>query len=238
MKKVIFTLAVCTVTLGAIAQNPLKKLGDIANSVKSNKGAGLSTEEIANGLKEALKVGAENSTGKLASVDGFLKDAAVKILMPEEVVAVEKKMRALGMGKLIDNAITSMNRAAEDASKQAAPIFLNAIKSMSITDALGILKGSDLAATEYLKKSTTNQLTEAFKPVIAASLEKVEATKYWKDVFTAYNKFSSKPVNTDLTEYVTGKSLDGIFYYVGLEEQKIRKDPAARVNEVLKKVFE
>lgn len=238
MKKAIFTLAVFTLTLGAFAQNPLKKLGDIANSVKNNKGSGLSTEEIANGLKEALKVGAENSTGKLASVDGFLKDAAVKILMPEEVVAVEKKMRALGMGKLIDNAIMSMNRAAEDASKQAAPIFLNAIKSMSITDALGILKGSDLAATEYLKKSTTNQLTEAFKPVIAASLEKVEATKYWKDVFTAYNKFSSKPVNTDLTEYVTGKSLDGIFYYVGLEEQKIRKDPAARVNDVLKKVFE
>ena len=141
------------------------------------------------------------------------------------------------MGKLVDRAILSMNRAAEDATKGAATIFWNSIKQMSIKDGLQILKGGDFAATDYLKKTTTAELTEKFRPVIETSLAKVDATKYWKDVFTTYNRFSNSPVNTDLAAYVTGKALSGLFYNISLEEQKIRKDPAAQVTDILKKVF-
>ena len=141
------------------------------------------------------------------------------------------------MGKLVDNAELSMNRAAEDASKSAAPIFLSAIKQMTVPDALNILRGTDTAATSYLRKTTTPQLTTAFMPIIQESLKKTEAAKYWNDVFTAYNRFSSKPVDTDINSYVTAKALDGIFYYVAQEEVNIRKNPAGRVTDVLKKVF-
>ena len=141
------------------------------------------------------------------------------------------------MGKLVDEAILSMNRAAEDASKSAAPIFVNAVKQMSFQDAMGILKGGDFAATGYLKEKTTVALTEAFRPVIETSLEKVNATKHWNAVFTAYNKVSMDKVNPDLAAYVTEKALFGIFHQLSLEEQKIRKDPFARTSDLLKKVF-
>jgi hypothetical protein len=196
-----------------------------------------STTEIASGLKEALRIGTQNSTGKLAAADGFFSNAAVKILMPEEAKKVESTLRSIGLGSLVDKAVLSMNRAAEDAARSATPIFVNAIKTMTITDALGILKGGDYAATNYFKDKTTLSLTNAFRPVIEKALTKVDATKYWNDVFTAYNKFAAKPVNTDLAGYVTERSLAGIFYEVGQEELKIRKDPAARVTELLKKVF-
>ncbi len=215
----------------------LKRAGSVLSSGKTGSASSLSSEEIISGLKEALSVGAKNSTSKLSSVDGFLKDAVVKILMPEEVRKVEVKLRALGMGKLVDQAITSINRAAEDASKQATPIFVNAIKKMTLQDALGILRGPDTAATTYLKTATSNELTNAFMPVIESSLKKVNATKYWKDVATFYNKVSPSPVTADLNEYVTAGALKGIFYYVGEEEKKIRKDPAARVTSILQKVF-
>jgi hypothetical protein len=140
---------------------------------------------------------------------------------------------------MVDNAILSMNRAAEQASKSAAPIFVDAIKTMSIQDAFGILKGSDSAATTYLKGRTSMELTNSFKPVIEDALEKTNATKYWKDVFETYNKLPTtfNKVNTDLSGYVTEKALTGLFYQVALEEQKIRKDPAARVTDILRKVF-
>ncbi len=202
--------------------------------VKNNA---LTNDEIISGLKEALKVGTENGTQKLSIVDGFFKDAVIKILMPPEAQKVEKTLRNLGMGKQVDNAILSMNRAAEDAAKSAAAIFINAIQQMSFQDALGILKGGEFAATNYLKEKTTAALTAAFRPVIENSLEKVNATKNWNTVFTTYNKFSSDKVNTDLPAYVTEKALAGIFYQVGQEEQKIRKDPLARTSDILKKVF-
>ena len=205
--------------------------------MNSTTGGGLSTEQITNGLKEALSIGTQNSTNHLSAVDGFFANAALKILMPQEAQNVEKTLRSLGMGSLIDNAILSMNRGAEEAAKTAAPIFLNAIKQMSITDAVGILKGGDFAATNFFKDKTTAALTASFSPVINNALQKVGATKYWTDVFNVYNKFSTKPVNTDLSAYVTGKAIDGIFYEVSLEEQKIRKDPAARVTDILKTVF-
>lgn len=245
MKK-FFSLSfiVLTLTISSQAQfkNILKKDSSGKRGIdkilqKTSSGQALSNDEIVSGLKEALNVGANNASQKLSVVDGFFKDAAIKILMPEEAQKAEKKLRAMGMGKLVDNAILSMNRAAEDAAKNAAPIFVNAIKQMSIQDALGILKGGDFAATNYLKNKTTLSLTEAFRPVIEASLKKVDATKYWNTVFTAYNQFSSDKVNPDLSAYVTEKALAGIFYQVGLEEQKIRKDPMARTTDILKKVF-
>ena len=211
-------------------------LGKIGKNVPANKG-NLSNEDIINGLKEALRIGTDSSAQKLGKPDGFFADLAVKILMPEEAKKAERTLRNLGMGKLVDKAILSMNRAAEDAAKGVGNIFWNSIKKMSISDGFQILKGGDFAATEYLKKTTTTELTEKFRPVIEGSLAKVDATRYWKDVFTAYNKFSNSPVNTDLSSYVTEKSLKGLFYNIGLEEQKIRKDPAARVTDILKKVF-
>jgi len=206
-------------------------------SKSTSNGSNLSSDEIVSGLKEALSLGAQKSTDKLSAADGFFKDAAVKILLPKQVRDIENKMRMLGMGKLVDKAVLSMNRAAEDASQSAAPIFLSAIKKMTVTDALHILRGTDTAATAYLRKTTSPELTNAFKPIIEESLKKTDATKYWKDVFTAYNRFSSTPVDTDINSYVTQKSLDGIFYYVAKEEINIRENPAGRVTDILKKVF-
>jgi len=221
------------------AQNSL--LNDVKSAIggKGNSGSSLSNEDIVSGLKQALTLGAQKSADKLSAVDGFFKDAAVKILLPPEAQKVEKTLRNMGMGKMVDDAILSLNRAAEDASKSAAPIFVNAVKSMSIGDALGILRGPDTAATSYLKKTTTPDLTRAFKPVIDSSLKKTDATRYWKDVFETYNKLPTtfKKVDTDLSSYATQKAMDGIFYYVAVEEKNIRKDPAAQVTDILKKVF-
>jgi hypothetical protein len=141
------------------------------------------------------------------------------------------------MGSLVDKAELSMNRAAEDATSGVADIFIEAIKKMTIKDGLEILKGDSVAATNYLKTNTSQQLTEKIKPVIEASLKKVNATKYWSDVFKNYNKFLRQNVNTDLTAYVSGKTSDAIFYTISQEENKIRKDPAAQVTDLLKKVF-
>ncbi|HLK28436.1 MAG TPA: DUF4197 domain-containing protein [Puia sp.] len=209
----------------------------ILKDVNQTSSSGLSNDDIVSGLREALIVGSQNSSNQLSAIDGFFKNAAIKVLMPPEAQKVEKTLRDFGMGGLVDKAILSMNRAAEDASRSAAPIFINAIKIMSIQDALGILRGGDFAATNYLKDKTTASLTASFAPVIKQSLDKVNATKYWSDVFTAYNQFATNKINPDISGYVTGKALDGIFVQVGLEEQKIRKDPVARVSDILKKVF-
>ena len=206
-------------------------------SSSNTSSSNLSSSEIVSGLKEALSIGAQKSGDKLSAKDGFFKDAAVKILLPEQVRNVENKLRMLGLGKTVDNAELSLNRAAEDASNAAAPIFLSAIKKMTVTDALNILRGSDTAATGYLRKTTSPELITAFRPIIEESLKKVDATKYWKDVFNTYNKFTSNPVDTDINSYVTTKALDGIFYYVAQEEIGIRKNPAARVTDILKTVF-
>ena len=212
-----------------------KMLDKIPGSTSS--GGGLSNDDIVSGLKEALRVGTDSSAKRLSKVDGFFGDAAIKILMPEEAKKVESSLRSMGMGSMVDKAILSMNRAAEDAASGVGNIFWNSIKSMSVSDGIGILRGGDFAATDYLKKTTTAELTEKFRPVIEASLTKVDATKYWKDVFSKYNMFASKKVETDLTAYVTEKALSGLFYNISLEEQKIRKDPAAQVTDLLKKVF-
>lgn len=235
MKKLLLLFFSATIVLTSQAQ-----LGDLLKKAtgKSEKGSSnLSTDEIANGLKEALNKGVSEGTTKLSAVDGFFKDAAIKILMPADAQKVEKTLRGVGLGQQVDDAILTMNRAAEDAAKSASPIFVNAIKSMSIEDAWGILKGGDSAATRYLRTKTTPALTAAFKPVIDQSLEKTGATKYWNTVFTSYNKFALNKINPDLSDYVTEKALSGIFYQIALEEMKIRKDPVARTTDLLKKVF-
>lgn len=212
---------------------------DTAKSIMDsvNTSGTLSNADAVQGLKEALKLGTDSATYHLSKLNGFFGDNAIKILMPPEAESVEKTLRSVGLGSLVDKAVLSMNRAAEDASKSVGNIFLNAIKQMTIQDAFGILKGGNEAATNYLKQKTTPELTAAFSPVVSKSLGTTDATKYWKDVFTTYNRFSSKPVNTDLTAYVTQKALDGLFYHIGLEEKQIREDPAARINDILKKVF-
>jgi hypothetical protein len=231
MKKVLLgSLAVFFFSTGCESTQQI--LGGLPTSTSSN-----STAQIAAGLREALTIGAQNSTNRLSAVNGFFSNAALKILMPPEAQKVESTLRRLGLGSVVDKAIQSMNRGAEEAAKSALPIFTDAIKQMTITDAVGILKGGDNAATNYFKEKTNAQLTAAFRPVIEASLKKVDATKYWNDVFSAYNKVAKTPVNTDLTAYVTEKAIAGIFHEVAIEEQKIRQDPAARVTELLKKVF-
>lgn len=208
----------------------------VLNSLPTNT-SGLTSEQIAAGLKEALTIGTQNSTNQLSAADGFFKNAAVKILMPPEAQKVVSTLQSLGLSSLVDKAVLSMNRAAEDAAKSATPIFVNAIKGMTITDAIGILKGGNNAATNYFKSKTTADLTAAFSPVVNKALQQTSATKYWNDVFTVYNQFSKTKIDTDLSSYVTGKAIDGIFYEVAIEEQKIRENPAARVTDLLKKVF-
>src|SRR6187551_2292819 len=173
MKQLLAFFALIFLSFSLSAQkDSSNKLGGLfkkANSIfskNSSSASGLSSDEIVSGLKEALSLGAQKSTDKLSATDGFFKDAAVKILLPKQVRDIESKMRMFGMGKLVDNAELSMNRAAEDASKSAAPIFLSAIKQMSITDALNILRGTDTAATAYLRRTTTLQLTNAFMPIV------------------------------------------------------------------------
>jgi hypothetical protein len=250
MKKCTFLILALGVSSIVSAQGILGKLnkavkGDSSNKVLStinktiggNKGNSLTNDEIITGLKQALTIGTDSSAKRLNKADGFFANAAIKILMPAEAKKAESTLRKFGMGSLVDKAILSMNRAAEDAAGGISNIFWDAIKGMTLTDGLSILRGGDFAATDYLKKNTTAQLTEKMRPVIEQSLAKTDATKYWKDVFTAYNKFSKEPVNTDISAYVTERSMSGIFYSIGQEEQKIRKDPAAQVTDLLKKVF-
>lgn len=238
MKKLFIVLFLAAGLGGVIQAQSLFK--DLKKQVTSgNSGSSLSSDDIVGGLKQALTLGAQKSADRLSVVDGFFKDAAVKILLPQQAQNVGKTLRSLGMGKLVDDAILSINRAAEDASKSATPIFVNAVKRMTMQDGLGILRGADTAATGYLRKSTTPELTAAFHPVIDSSLQKTGATKYWKDLFETYNKLPTtfKKVDPDLSAFVTQKAMDGIFYYVAQEEKKIRKDPAAQVTDLLKKVF-
>ena len=190
-------------------------------------------------MKEALTLGAQKSASKLSAIDGFFKNAALKILLPPEAQKVTEVVSKIpGGNKLVDDAILSMNRAAEDAAKSAAPIFVDAIKNMSINDAIGILKGTDTSATHYLKSNTINPLTIAFKPIIEQSLAKVNATQYWNSLMSAYNKIPfNKKINPNLSAYVTEKAISGVFTQIAIEEQNIRKNPAAQVTNTLKKVF-
>jgi hypothetical protein len=210
-----------------------------ATSLVSESGSGLSSQDIANGLKEALTIGAEKGCVNLAKPDGFFKNAALKILMPPEAQKIENTIRGLGMNQLADDFILSMNRAAEDACNTAAPIFIKAIKEMSITDGINILRGNETAATTYLKSKTEQDLKASFSPIIKTSLDKVDATKYWEKIITTYNAIPlTKKMNPDLTGYVTDKSMNGIYSEIASQEKEIRANPMARTSALLKSVFD
>ncbi|MFY8128247.1 MAG: DUF4197 domain-containing protein [Chitinophagaceae bacterium] len=238
MKKIIYSIAFSVIVLHSNAQLPKINIPTIKNPLQKTENKDtLSNNTVISGLKEALQVGIQKGTQQLSAVDGFFGNAALKILMPPEAVKVEQSLRKLGMNKQVDDAILNMNRAAEEATKQAAPIFINAIKGMSFTDAFAILRGGDNAATNFLQSKTTASLTTAFKPVIETALNKIDATKHWNTIFSNYNRFSLQKVNPDLTAYVTEKALQGIFMQLAIEEGKIRKDPMARTTDILKTVF-
>ena len=205
----------------------------------SSSGSGSMTNDLAaNGLKQALSVGTDLATNNLGQIDGFLANAAVKILFPPEARKIESTLRSLGMGSVCDQVITSVNRAAEAAVVEAKPIFVEAIKQMTITDAINILTGNKDAATQYLQRTSGQALMAKFEPIIQSNLQKTNATKYWSDAVKAYNNvpFGQK-LNPNLSQYVTQKASDGIFLMVAVEEAKIRENPAQRVGSILQDVF-
>ncbi|RYD94131.1 MAG: DUF4197 domain-containing protein [Sphingobacteriales bacterium] len=194
--------------------------------------------EIASGLKQALEQGTNKSSDQLSSTNGFFGNAAVKLLFPPEAQKAEKTLRSLGLNSLCDNVILSLNRAAEDAAKEAKPIFINSIKQLTIQDATNILFGNPDAATQFFKRTTNAQLMAKFKPVIENSLGKVGATKYYGDVVSTYNKvpFVTK-MNPDISDYVTQKAIEGLFIEIAKEELNIRKTLSARSTPLMQKVF-
>ncbi len=198
---------------------------------------GLTTTQISSGLKEALSLGVTEGVKKLGVTDGFLKNEAVKILMPEKLRNIDTKLRAFGLGSLADQGVKLLNRAAEDAVVEAAPIFNQAITSMTITDAKNILLGSNNAATSYLQTKTQNQLFTAFQPKVKASLGKVGADRVWKNLISKYNTLTGEAVSTDLNEYVTNETINGVFKMVAEKESGIRNTPAMRTTSILQKVF-
>ena len=240
MKKVIYLTCsmILFSTSTSMAQfDKLKKT--VTEKVEATTSStGLSQEEVGSGLKEALSRGVEKGVDQISKPDGFLKDLSIKILLPEEAKNVEEKLRSIGQGKQVDETIESINRAAEDASAEAKEIFITAIKGMTINDAMSILRGDNNAATKFLDKSTRAALTGKFEPIVKVSLDKVGATKNWNSIFTTYNKIPFvQKVNPDLVAYATDKAINGLFIQIAKEELKIRQNPAARVTDLLKKVF-
>ncbi|MEN7548343.1 DUF4197 domain-containing protein [Rapidithrix thailandica] len=235
MKSTIFVLFLFFISVQASEAQFLKDLFGGGGKSSSN----ISEKEAEKGIKDALLQGIKKGVDNVSEVDGYFKNTAIKIPFPDNVKKVETQLRALGMNEMVDKAILSMNRAAEQAAKDATPIFVSAIKQLTIQDALNIVTGQqEDAATQYLQRTTSDSLTRVFKPTISAALENVNATKYWDDVFTRYNKIPFiKKVNPNLEEYVTEKAIEGLFHMVAKEEKLIRKDPVARTTDLLKKVF-
>lgn len=199
---------------------------------------GTSNTEIALGLKQALEFGVNEGVDILGEKDGFFRDQAVRILLPNEIQQVDRALRQIGLSALADEGLRVLNRAAEDAVVEAKPIFVSAIRGLTFQDAMGILTGNDQAATTYLQNRTTAQLTSAFEPKIASSLDKVGANDIWNEIFSKYNAIPLvQPVNPNLTEYVTQKTIDGLFTKVAEKEKSIRNDLGARTTPLLQKVF-
>jgi hypothetical protein len=210
-----------------------KSVSDVVNANMP-----LTEAEVAGGLKEALSIGISKGATTAAQPDGYYQNSLIRIPFPPEVKKVESTLRAVGMGSLVDNFVLSLNRAAEDAAQSAKPIFLGAIKKLTIKDVWGILTGGRDAATQYLKRTTSEELKVAFTPKIQASLDKVNATKYYSDVMGAYNNIPLvQKLNPDLTGYATQKAIDGLFLLVAQEEANIRENPVARTTALLRRVF-
>jgi hypothetical protein len=227
-------LALCSISAGAQLDDILKKADDALNHRDISN---LSDDKIIAGLKQALEISTAKAVATTGQPDGFLKNEAIKILLPPKLQSVGRGMRMLGMGSKVDELETGMNRAAEQATPQAKQIFLSALKKMSFDDARKILTGNDTAATDYFKRTATPDLTTAFSPVVHDSMEKV-------GVIQQYDRFMQQAPGGgmfagefDLNKYVVGKTLDGLFYELGEEEKKIRKNPAAQTTALLKEVF-
>jgi len=234
MKKFYCLIIILVFCLQAADAQFLKDAKKLLNS----KTKGLSEKDAADGIREALINGTGESVKLVSVIDGYWGNPEIKIPFPAEAKEMESKLRAIGMGKKVDEFNESMNRAAEKAASEAKPIFVTAIKSLTVKDAIGIVRGQDNAATMYLKNTTSPQLIEKFQPIIKTSLDNVNATKYWGDLITIYNKIPLvRKMNPNLTEYVTQKAVDGLFIMIAKEELKIRKDPVARTSELLRKVF-
>jgi hypothetical protein len=230
MKKIILILLAATTFSGCA------ELQQVVDQLP--QGTGISQLDIANGLKEALDNGIDKQVSKLTATDGFFKNEAVKILLPQELQVVDTKLRQIGLSSLADEGLKVLNRAAEDAVKEATPIFVSAVKNMTFTDAKNILMGNNVAATTYLETSTSNALYAKFNPVIKNSFAKVGADKVWTNIITKYNSvpFVTK-VNPDLTDYTTNKAMEGVFKMIAVEEQNIRTNLSSRTSDLLKKVF-
>tara|TARA_Y100001970_G_scaffold51008_1_gene64596 strand:- start:1028 stop:1789 length:762 start_codon:yes stop_codon:yes gene_type:complete len=245
MIKYTFFLIFCfSISFSADAQS-LKGLKNKALNLKNNLKntskslPSITEDEAATALRDALNNGINNSVEIVSKVDGYLQNPEIKIPFPPDAKKIEDRLRSLGLNKLVDDAILFINRAAEDAATEAKPIIIQAIKNMTVKDAINIVKGKEDEGTNYLKKNTLDSLYKKFIPPIEISLEKVNATKHWSTVINRYNKIPLvQKVNPDLDDYVTRKALDGLFIMIAKEEKKIREKPLARVTETLKKVFD
>ena len=211
---------------------------DVLSKLPTGMG-GVTEGEAGAGIKEALGQGLVKAVLQLNKSDGFFKDALYKVLLPPDAKKIENTLRDLGMSKMVDKAILAINRAAEDAAGFAKPIFVDAIKSMTISDAIGLIKNGDTSATHFFRVKTTDKLIAAFMPVIKSSLDKVEATKYYGDIVTTYNNFPTtfKKINPDLPSFVTGRATNALFDIVAKEEINIRQNILARTTDLLRKVF-
>jgi hypothetical protein len=214
------------------------QLDQILKGLGIGQSGGLSDAKIGSGLKEALKIGTENAIRFTGKLDGYFRNQAIKILMPEKLQTMEKTLRAVGLGPQVDEFILSMNRAAERAAPAAKQIFWNAIGEMTFQDAKKILSGNETAATDYFKAKTTDKLTTAFRPIVGEATNEVGVTRQYKELVGGFQSIPFVKTETvDIDQYVTAKALDGLFYVVAQEEKKIRTDPAARVTDLLKEVF-
>ena len=213
---------------------------DVLSNLPATTGlGGITQQEAATGIKEALGQGLAKSVLQLNTVDGFFKDAAYKILLPPDAKKIENTLRTLGFNNMVDKAILQINRGAEDAAGYAKPIFIDAIKNMTLQDAIGLVKNGNSSSTHFFRLKTTDKLTAAFNPVIKASLDKVDATKYYGDLVNKYNNLPTtfKKVNPDLSAFVTERATNAMFDLIAKEEVNIRTNFNARSTDILKKVF-
>jgi hypothetical protein len=216
----------------------LSSCSELQQVINQLPNGGLTNDQIGLGLKEALNNGITNQVSTLQVEDGFFKNELVKILLPEELQKVDKALRSIGLSSVADEGLKVLNRAAEDAVGEAIPIFVSAVKGMTFNDVKGILLGNEDAATMYLQGQTSNALYQKFNPIIKNSFQKVGADKIWSDLITKYNSLPlTNDVNPDLTDYVTGEALKGVFTMVEVEEKEIRTKISSRTSDLLKRVF-
>lgn len=237
--KTIYAVIISGLLLAPAAGHSQITFPKISIGKKSGNGSSITENEAGQGIKEALLKGVTTAVLNLNKTDGFFGSEIYKLLLPPDAVKVERTLRNLGMGQQVDKAILSINRGAEDAVAYAKPIFIDAVKEMTLSDALKILKGGKDAATNYFKEKTRAKLVIAFAPSVKNSLDKVNATKYYSDIVTSYNKLPTtfKKADPDLNSYVVNKAVDALFDQVAKEEANIRANPVARTSDILKKVF-